>query len=350
MRMIDRRSAILGTLAVGLSTSVDAQTRPRAQTSGRMPKLPDPTETIDLWLAGAPGAPTNLPVEVVEDRATGAGITDRAVHGIARPRMVVFRPVKPNGSAMLVMPGGGYVRIVVDREGYEIARWLADRGWTVFVLFYRLPGDGWAAGPDVALADAQRAMRLIRARAGSYGIKPDRVAAMGFSAGGHVCGDLATRFAQQTYTPIDAADRGSARPDIAALMYAVQSMALPLAHPGSRTLLLGPSPTPALERAHSTATNVTSATPPCFLVHAEDDKSVPVDNTLAFRAAAIKAGVEVETHLFATGGHGFGLSRAVGKPAASWPMLFQEWARAQGLAQGKKAGLESLASPVGGSS
>ncbi|SFN87258.1 Acetyl esterase/lipase [Sphingomonas sp. OK281] len=331
MRMIDRRSAILGTLAVGLSRSVEAQTPPPAQTGGRVPKLPDPTETIDLWPAGAPGAPTNLPVEVVEDRATGAGMTDRAVHGIARPRMVVFRPAKPNGSAILVMPGGGYVRIVVDREGYEIARWLADRGWTVFVLFYRLPGDGWAAGPDVALADAQRAMRLIRARAGSYGIKPDRVAAMGFSAGGHVCGDLATRFAQQTYTWIDAADRGSARPDVAALMYAVQSMTLPLAHPGSRTLLLGPSPTPALERAHSTASNVTSATPPCFLVHAEDDKSVAVDNTLAFRAAAIKAGVEVETHLFATGGHGFGLSRAVGKPAASWPMLFQEWSRAQGL-------------------
>jgi len=329
--MIDRRSAILGTLAVGLATGVDAQTPPPAQVGGQGPKQPDPTETIDLWPAGAPGAPSRLPTEAVEDRATGTPATDRAVHGIARPRMVVFRPAKPNGSAVLVMPGGGYVRIVVDREGYEIARRLADRGWTVFVLFYRLPGDGWAAGPDVALSDAQRAMRLIRARAGTYGIKPDRVAAMGFSAGGHVCGGLATRFAQPTYTPIDAADRGSARPDVAALMYAVQSMTLPLAHPGSRALLLGPSPTPALERAHSTASNVTSATPPCFLVHAEDDRSVVVENTLAFRAAAIKAGVAVETHLFATGGHGFGLSRAVGKPAALWPTLFEEWARAQGL-------------------
>jgi acetyl esterase/lipase len=329
--MIDRRNAILGTLAVGLSAGVDAQTPPPASAGGRGPRLPDPTETIDLWPAGAPGAPPTLPVEIVEDRAKAGEVTDRAVHGIARPRMVVFRPAEPNGSAIMVMPGGGYVRIVVDREGYEIARWLADRGWTVFVLFYRLPGDGWAAGPDVALSDAQRAMRLIRARAGKYGIKPDRVAAMGFSAGGHVCGDLATRFAQQTYAPVDAADRGSARPDAAALMYAVQSMAPPLAHPGSRALLLGASPTPALELAHSTAANVTSATPPCFLVHAEDDRSVPVDNTLAFRAAAIKAGVAVETHLFATGGHGFGLSRAIGKPAASWPTLFEEWANAQGL-------------------
>ncbi|MEG3084378.1 alpha/beta hydrolase [Sphingomonas sp. PB2P12] len=329
--MIDRRSAILGTLAVSLSTGIDAQTPPPAQVGGRGPKQLDPAETIDLWPVVAPGAPRQLPTEIVENRATGTAATDRAVHGIARPRMVVFRPARPNGSAILVMPGGGYVRIVVDREGYEIARWLADRGWTVFVLFYRLPGDGWAAGPDVALSDAQRAMRLIRTRASLYGIKPDRIAAMGFSAGGHVCGDLATRFAQPTYAPVDAADRGSARPDVAALMYAVQSMALPLAHPGSRALLLGASPTPALEHAHSTASNVTSATPPCFLVHAEDDRSVAVDNTLAFRAAAIKAGVAVETHLFATGGHGFGISRAVGKPAALWPQLFEEWARAQGL-------------------
>jgi acetyl esterase/lipase len=329
--MIDRRSAILGTLAAGLSAGAAAQTPPPAHVGSRLPRLPDPTETIDLWPAGAPGAPPKLPVEVVVDRATDAAITDRAVHGIARPRMVVFRPAKPNGSAMLVMPGGGYVRIVVDREGYEIARWLADRGWTVFVLFYRLPGDGWAAGPNVALSDSQRAIRLIRARADKYGIKPERVAAMGFSAGGHVCGDLATRFAEDTYTPVDAADRGSARPDAAALMYAVQSMALPLAHPGSRTLLLGPSPTSALEQAHSTASNVTPATPPCFLLHAEDDRTVPVDNTLAFRAAAIKAGVAVETHLFATGGHGFGMSRAVGKPVALWPTLFAEWSHAQGF-------------------
>ncbi len=329
--MIDRRSAILGTLAVGLSSGVVAQTSPPARVGGRDPKQPDLTETIDLWPAGAPGAPAILPTEIVEDRATGAEAADRAVHGMACPRMVVFRPAKPNGSAMLVMPGGGYVRIVVDREGYEIARWLADRGWTVFVLFYRLPGDGWSAGPDVALSDAQRAMRLIRARADSYGIRPDRVAAMGFSAGGHVCGDLATRFAQQTYASVDAADRLDARPNAAALMYAVQSMRLPLAHPGSRALLLGPSPTPALEHAHTTAANVTAATPPCFLVHAEDDASVPVDNTLEFRAAAKAAGVPVETHVFAIGGHGFGMSRAVGKPAAIWPTLFENWAKAQGL-------------------
>ena len=243
----------------------------------------------------------------------------------------MFRPAIPNGAAVLVTPGGGYRWVVVDKEGYEIARWLTARGWTVFVLFYRLPGEGWAAGPDVALSDAQRAMRLIRSRARDYGIAPDRVAAMGFSAGGHVCGDLATRFDTKTYVPIDAADRLSARPDIAAPIYAVQSMRSPLAHPGSRSLLIGEKASAAVERAHSTAANVSPATPPSFLVHAEDDAVVDVGNTLEFRAALKSAGVVVETHLFSAGGHGFGLRRAMGKPVESWPDLFVNWAGSQGI-------------------
>jgi acetyl esterase/lipase len=245
--------------------------------------------------------------------------------------MVVFRPAIPNGSAVLVTPGGGYVRVVIDKEGYEIGRWLAARGWTVFVLFYRLPGDGWKAGPDVALSDAQRAMRLIRHRARDYGIVPERVAAMGFSAGGHVCGDLATRFATKTYEPVDAADALSARPDVAAPIYAVQSMRAPLAHPVSRALLIGKDASPEIEQLHSPASNVTKATPPCFLVHAEDDTTVPVDNSIEFRAALKSVGVPVETHLFENGGHGFGLRRAMGKPAELWPDLFVNWAKTHGL-------------------
>jgi acetyl esterase/lipase len=243
--------------------------------------------------------------------------------------MVVFRPARPNGRAALIAPGGGYVRVVVDKEGYELGHWLSARGWTVFVLFYRLPGDDWIAGPDVALADAQRAMRLIRARATAYAIRPNQVTALGFSAGGHVCGDLATRFDRSVYREVDAADQHSARPDLAALIYPVQSMGPPLAHPGSRTQLLGLNPTPPLERAHSTAANVTPATPPCFLVHAEDDASVPVENSLEFRDACRAAGVPVDTHLFAHGGHGFGMRGAVGKPAALWPEILQRWAESR---------------------
>ena len=329
--MISRREAIVGTMAAGLASTAAAQTPAPAVRGASAPGIADPTETIDLWPGKALGQPAAPLMEMVDERSTDPRRSDRAVYGIVRPRLVVFRPAWPNGAAILVAPGGGYRWVVIDKEGYEIGRWLAARGWTAFVLFYRLPGEGWHAGADVALSDAQRAMRLIRARAVDYGIRPDRVAAMGFSAGGHVCGDLASRFDATTYAAVDAADRLSARPDLAAPIYAVQSMTLPLAHAGSRDRLLGAAPTPALERAHSTAANVSAHTPPCFLLHAEDDTTVDVDNTLQFRAALRRAGVPVETHLFAQGGHGFGLRGAVGKPVEAWPMLFQRWARSRGF-------------------
>ena len=322
--MIDRRQALLGTLAAGLASGVGASGVGAAG-------LPDPAETIALWPGDAPGMPKVPPVEQMIERSTDPARPDRALRNILRPRMMVFRPARANGSALLVAPGGGYARVVLDKEGYEIGRWLAARGWTVFVLFYRLPGDGWAAGPNVALSDAQRAMRLIRSRARDYGIDPDRVAAMGFSAGGHVCGDLATRFAAPTYAAIDAADRLDARPTLAAPIYAVQSMTRPLAHAGSRDLLIGRDAAPALEAAHSPARHVSARTPPCFLVHAEDDPAVDVGNTLEFRAALKAAGVPVETHLFATGGHGFGMRGVADQPAAAWPALFQRWAQSHGL-------------------
>jgi len=329
---IDRRRALLGTLALGIGGVAAGQTAPPAVSGRQVPGPRDPRETIDLWPNGAPGMPAVPPVETVDERSKDPQLADRAVHGITRPRLVVFRPDRPNGTAVLLFPGGGYRWVVVDKEGYEMGRWLAARGFTAFVLFYRLPGERWGAGPDVALSDAQRAMRILRSRAGHYGIRPDRVVAMGFSAGGHLCGDLATRFDAPTYAAVDAADRLSARPDGAALLYAVQSMTLPVAHAGSRMQLLGEHAGPALERAHTPARNVTARTPPCFLLHAEDDPSVPVENTLEMRAALRAAGVLAETHLFPEGGHGFGLRLAAGKPVATWPDLFRRWAEARGLA------------------
>lgn len=330
--MMNRRTLLVSAAAAGLAARVMAQTPPPAVAGGHVAAgLPEPDETIDLWPRGAPGMPAMPPVEIVDERSRDAGLTDRSVHGTIRPRLVVFRPRIPNGSAVMVTPGGGYARVVIDKEGYEIGRWLSARGWTVFVLFYRLPGDGWKAGSDVALSDAQRAMRIIRARARDYGLFPERIAAMGFSAGGHVCADLSTRFDAKVYDPVDAADRLSARPDVAAPIYAVQSMTLPIAHPGSRELLIGKDAPPALEAAHTPANNVTRATPPTFLVHAEDDPVVPVENSLLYRAALKKAGIPVETHLFTAGGHGFGLRLAMGKPAEAWPDLFLAWARTQGL-------------------
>lgn len=230
------------------------------------------------------------------------------------------------------MPGGGYRHVVVDNEGYDVARWLAARGFAAFVLFYRLPGDGWAHGANVALADAQRAMRLIRAHAGEFAIEPDRVAVMGFSAGGHLCADLATRFDAVIYDEVDTADRKSAQPLCAATIYPVVSMSLPDAHSGSRQRLLGRAPTEEIARAHSPDRNVPANAPPFFIVHAEDDRAVPISNALALRAGLRQRSIPVDTHLFADGGHGFGLRKVAGKSVAAWPELWSAWAMKAGLA------------------
>jgi acetyl esterase/lipase len=154
---------------------------------------------------------------------------------------------------------------------------------------------------------------------------------MGFSAGGHLCADLLTRFDARVYAPVDSADRLSARPDFAAPVYPVVSMTLPIAHAGSRRNLVGENASPDRERAHSPHLNVPADAPPSFLLHAEDDASVVVENTLLLRAALLAKKVPVETHLFADGGHGFGLRLAKGKTVEGWQELFFAWARKKGL-------------------
>jgi acetyl esterase/lipase len=322
----DRRSL----LVAGLSLSGAWAARGSAGT--QVSVAAKPAETIALWTQGAPGMPDPAPAERITERSTDSSFKDRAAAAIAEPRMVAFRPAHASGASVLLMPGGGYRHVVVDKEGYEMGRWLAARGVTAFVLFYRLPGDGWAAGSDVALSDAQRAIRLIRSRAGEWGLDPARVSAMGFSAGGHLCADLATRFDHAAYEPVDAADTLSARPDSAACIYPVISMQPGIAHAGSRELLIGSDADAALERAHSPDQNIPAEAPPFFLLHAEDDASVPVENTLRMRAALKARDLPVETHLFETGGHGFGLRKAAGKPVEVWPELWLSWARTRNCA------------------
>jgi acetyl esterase/lipase len=328
--MIDRRK-LIGLAAIGLGSATLGQTPPPVTGKSLPHGLPQPTETIDLWPNGAPGMPATALVETVNERSTDAQLTDRAVYGITRPRMAVFRPSHPNGAAVLITPGGGYKWVVVDKEGYEMGRWLAARGFTVFVLFYRLPNECWAAGPNVVLQDTQRAMRLIRYRASDYGVNPERVAAMGFSAGGHACADLGARFAAAVYAPTDKADTLSARPFAAAPIYPVISMFAPNAHAGSRTNLIGATPSPEAQHTHSPHLNVPDNAPPHFILHAEDDDVVPVENALLLRAALRAQKIPVETHLFTHGGHGFGLRKAIGKPVEIWPQLFVDWARTIGL-------------------
>jgi acetyl esterase/lipase len=326
---IDRRTLIVA--AAFAPALARAQTPPPSNGKSIPAGLPQPAETIDLWPKGAPGMPASPPVESVNERSTDPQLTDRAVFGITRPRLIVFRPDRPNGAAVMITPGGGYRWVVIDKEGYELGRWLAARGFTVFVLFYRLPGESWSAGPDVVLQDTQRAMRVIRSRAAPYGIDPARVAAMGFSAGGHACADLAARFAAPVYAQTDAADALSARPMLAAPIYPVVSMHPPLAHAGSREKLIGATAGTAIETAHSPDENIPADAPPHFIVHAEDDDVVPVENSLRLRAALKARGIAVETHLFANGGHGFGSRKTIGKPAEAWPDMFLAWARTNGL-------------------
>lgn len=291
-----------------------------------------PDFSIKLWPGEAPGLTNPGLDDHVWARGKDPAFPDRAMDRIRTPKLDVFRAKQPNGAAILVIPGGGYERVVLDKEGYEVAPWLVERGITVFVLFYRLPGEGWRDRMNAPLADAQRAMRLIRSRAAEWRVDPKRVAAMGFSAGGHLCADLATRFAVKTYEPIDAADALDPRPMLAAPIYPVASLDPAITHKGSRDLLLGPNPSAEDARAHSPDQQVSAQTPPCFLMHAEDDTVVPVDNTIRFRAALRDAGVPVETHIFEKGGHGFGFGvRTSDLPVGVWPELYLAWARDQGL-------------------
>lgn len=290
---------------------------------------------IPLWPAGTPDRLGAGLVEVVEERNRGVR-PDRAVSGVARPRMFMLRAqgvqqgAQQGGApAMLVVPGGGYQRVVIDHEGFLVGRRLAAAGITAFVLLYRLPAEGWSSGPDTPLIDAQRAMRLIRARAAALGVDGARVGVMGFSAGGHLTADLAARFAHRARPEGDAVDALSARPALAAPIYPVVAMEGPLAHAGSRAKLIGADASPALAHAHDPSRQVPADAPPHFLAHAEDDGAVPVGNSLALRAALVARGVPVETHLFPRGGHGFGL--AAGRPEGAWMDLFLAFARGQGF-------------------
>lgn len=251
------------------------------------------------------------------------------IKGIATPEVNVFRPALPDGSAILVIPGGGYEFIAVQNEGVDAAeRFNADRT-TIFVLSYRLPAESWADRSVVPLRDAQRAMRLIRSRAADFRIDPARLGVLGFSAGGHLAADLAVSFEERVYEPVDAADRLSARPAFAGLIYPVTTLGVGT-HGGSRDNLLGPKPAPDLIAARSPVLHISTATPPSFIVAAFDDGTVPVDNSLAWVAACRKANVSVEANLFAEGGHGFGFHLPRDNPGSRWPDLFALWMRKHG--------------------
>ncbi|MDZ4113508.1 MAG: alpha/beta hydrolase [Brevundimonas sp.] len=289
----------------------------------------DPTETIRLWPGAAPGGERVSVTPRVVERSTDPAFHDRFAQYTTDPILTVLRPTRPNGASLLLIPGGGYNWAVVDKEGMDCARAFAAAGVTCFVLRYRLPGDGWAAGPDAPLQDAQRALRLVRAWAAAEGLDPGRVAVLGASAGGHLAGMLTAR-ADATYAPVDAADALSLRPNLSILLYPVATMADPFVHAGSRRELLGAAPTPEAIERYSLERIDWRGAPPVFLLHAMDDAAVPVENSLQLLSALRAAGAPAEAHLFEEGGHGFGIRLIEGRPAGAWPRLAMAWGARRG--------------------
>jgi acetyl esterase/lipase len=288
-------------------------------------QAPQPAWT--LWPEGPPNPQSRKTTLSIVERGKPGEARDRAATGIDTPTLTVFKTAEPDGSALLIIPGGGYQRVVMDKEGYETARWFAERGATAFVLMYRLPAESWTDGADVVLQDAQRSMRIIRSQADRYGMDEDRIGVIGFSAGGHAAAILSTRFADFVYPCINAIDEQSARPDFAVLMYPVISMQGEAVHADSRANLLGKDPDAMEIEAQSPHRQVTATTPPTFVLHAADDRSVVIANSLMMHEALYDAGVPTELHIFTAGGHGFGIRGAAGLPVAAWPELAREWMR-----------------------
>jgi acetyl esterase/lipase len=282
-------------------------------------------QEIPMWPNGLPGSARFPATKEILERSKDPAVRDRAVLAITNPELLVYRPEHPNGTALLVTPGGAYQRVVIDKEAAEIAPPFTQAGVTVFRLVYRLPGMGQAT--DAPLMDAQRAMRLIRANAAEWGLDPARIGILGFSAGGHLAAQLATGFDRQVYAPVDEVDRLSARPDFLALGYPVITMDEAFTHAISRRELIGETPSTEAITAYSNEQHVTRNTPQAFLFHADDDADVPVTNSLVFYQALRRAGVPAEMHIFRQGGHGFSLRFAVGLPAAQWPDLMLNWMR-----------------------
>lgn len=282
--------------------------------------------TLELWPGGAPGADKVTVREEIVERLPDGPLRDRFVQHVTRPLLTLYAPkIAYNGITLLIVPGGGYVRVVIDKEGVEAAEWFTARGFAAAVLRYRLPADGWAAGADAPVHDAMRAMRLLRARRGPGALAPGVVGVIGFSAGGHLSARLITE-PGLAYPHHDASDDHPARPDFAVLMYPVIATTGAHAHAGSAQQLLSAGVSNENLARYAPNLNVSPLTPPTMLVHAGDDASVPVENSLLMYEALRKASVRSEMHLFDSGGHGFGLRSVAGKDVAIWPTLVQNWA------------------------
>ncbi|WNO53634.1 alpha/beta hydrolase [Stakelama saccharophila] len=311
------RRTVLGAIAAAAALATAPYVQAQANSD-------DGATVIKLWPGEAPGKGKPSGPEHIGREGAALG----AVSNVSVPRMKVYRPTNPDGTAVIIMGGGGYFRIQISHEAMPAARWLKAIGVTPIVLYYRLPDDGWSA--DAPIQDAQRAVRLVRSRAEELGIDPDEIGVMGFSAGGHLAAMTETTYDKEWYQPVDDADTLSSRPDFSALLFPVITLTAPYDTSRTKEELVGDSTDPATLKPYSPELHVTKNTPPTFLAQAEDDPIADPHHSMIMFDALQKAGVPAEMHLFQSGGHGFGLG-APGTLPSAWPRLFTAWAKHNGL-------------------
>ncbi|MFK8010076.1 MAG: alpha/beta hydrolase [Saprospiraceae bacterium] len=250
------------------------------------------------------------------------GKNNRAYVDTAIPTLTIFKPKFPNGKAVIICPGGGYARTAFDKEGTLVAQSLVKDSITAFVLKYRIPQDLTNVDKSLApLQDAQQAIRWVRKNAKNYQINSDKIGIMGFSAGGHLAASAATHFEKNADS--NEIDNTSVRPDFVILIYPVISFLDEITHLGSRNNLIGEDAKYVNVLLWSNEKQVTSKSPPAFLVHAADDKAVRVENSLAYYSACIEKDVSVEMHLYPSGGHGFGMFNKTTKD--NWMDRLRNW-------------------------
>jgi len=283
---------------------------------------------IPLWPAVPPGAQATSAAETVTTTGSDHLVAGRPwtyIQNVSRPTMTVYSPKGKNtGAAVVVFPGGGYQILAIDLEGTEACDWLTSKGITCVLLKYRVPNSGasWdqSCGCDRntrssrPLEDAQRAIGLVRLHAAEWRIDPRKIGVLGFSAGGHMVAAVSTHYQRRLYPAVDAADRLSCRPDFAVAIYPGHL------HVAENSIALNPD-----IRMH-----ITAQTPPTFLLQSEDDRVDRVEDALSYYVALKKAGVPVEMHLYAQGGHAFGLRRTR-FPVTAWPTLVETWLAAIGM-------------------
>jgi acetyl esterase/lipase len=295
---IVRQLLILLAAFFGISTSAFAQWPPAASRT-----------TLNIWPHGAPGAPANLPPEsdttTAKDRLV-AGKPVIRIGNVSAPTLTLYTPKsKSTGAAVVVFPGGSYRILAIDLEGTEVCEWLNSIGITCVLLKYRVPDTGPYPKSAAALQDAQRAVGIVRSHAAEWHIDPKRVGVLGFSAGAHLAAALSTHFDKRLYDPIDAADQVSCRPDFAVIVY-----------PGYLAIA-------EQNFAANADIHPTEQTPPSFIVQAEDDP-VHVENSTVYFLQLKNANVPAELHIYAQGGHGYGLRRTE-LPVTGWPQLVETW-------------------------